>query len=106
MKNVFAALCLITCAFGTELPAQADTVKAYCSYSTSSVRVTGDCKFSQYSGTIVVDFDDTTHIYNANRSGTDYTRSNRDGGIWLKTDDSTLVVLWQKPEINCEGSTN
>ena len=104
IHKLFASLLAASSLFGTS--AIADTAKAYCAVSPHDHTIpikTGDCIFSQYQGTIHVSMDGQTYSYASDEVDITYQRDNRDEGIWLHNDNRTVVVLWEDPEIACEG---
>ena len=109
-KSLLASACVLTCLLGNEYPASADTTKAYCTYSPhdhSLERVQSECTFSQYSGNVYISMEGQSWGYPASLQGETYTRVNRSEGIWFHSEgDNTMVVLWENPEITCEGSNS
>ena len=107
-KKVFATACLFTCLLGNEYPASADTLKAYCTYSPhdhTMEMLQGECTFTQLQGNVYINMQNQSWGYPASLQGETYTRVNRSEGIWFHTEgDNTMVVLWEKPNVNCEGN--
>jgi len=109
-KSLFAAACVLTCCIGNDYPAQADTVKAWCSYTRQDDHtipiVEGDCTVSQYGtntgamgATNYVTLSDGTELsYDGRRQGIDFTRKVQGGGVWLqRCGKDTLIIFWEKP---------
>ena len=105
-KQVFATACIFSFLLGNEYPASADTTKAYCTYSPHDhtlEMLQGDCTFSQYQGNVYIHMQNQSWGYPASLEGETHTRVARPEGIWFHSEgDNTMVVLWEKPNINCE----
>ena len=109
-KSLLTSACLFNFLLGIESPAFADTTKAYCTYSPhdhSLEWLQGECTFSQYSGNVYIAMQGRSWGYPASLQGETYTRVNRSEGIWFHSEgEHTMVVLWENPEITCEGSNS
>ena len=108
LKQLFATGLLVACSFLYTEPAKADTVKAYCTYSPhdhTMEMLQGECTFTQLQGNVYINMQNQSWGYPASLQGETYNRVNRSEGIWFHTEgDNTMVVLWEKPDVNCEGN--